>query len=232
MTRLDGVAWPDIPQAALLLIPFGSTEQHGPHLPFTVDAVIAEAVATAAGTRLGAVVAPPLPYGSSGEHQGFPGTLSIGREALRTIVVELVRSARTWAERVVLVNGHGGNVPVLAQIVPFMRAEGHAISWFGCVVPHADSHAGRTETSLMLHLDAERVGDPEGVQGNAVPIGQLMERLRAGELRKLAPSGVLGDPRGASAAEGRSLLQDLVDEAVDRIRGDRVGPHGELRAVE
>ena len=194
--------------------------------------MVAEAVALAAGERLGAVVAPALPYGSSGEHQGFPGTLSIGRAALRAIVVELTRSASSWADRVVLVSGHGGNVPVLAEVVPAMRAEGHAISWLACAVPSGDAHAGRTETSLMLHLDAAGVGDYPHVEGNALPIDQLMARLSAGELRDVAPTGVLGDPRGASAAEGLAVLAQLVDEAVQRISLDWVGQHGELRARE
>ena len=113
MTRLDEAAWPSVPMEPLLLVPLGSTEQHGPHLPFSVDTDIAAAVAREAAERLGAVVAPALAYGSSGEHQGFAGTLSIGQDALRLLLVELVRSARTWAARVVLIAGHGGNAPVL-----------------------------------------------------------------------------------------------------------------------
>src|SRR3712207_8629966 len=72
----------------LLVVPLGATEQHGPHLPLGTDTVIASALAAS----LDAVVAPALPYGSSGEHAGFPGTLSIGREALVHVLVELVRS--------------------------------------------------------------------------------------------------------------------------------------------
>lgn len=229
MTRLDEVAWPGIPSGSLLVVPLGSTEQHGPHLPFTVDAVVADAVARSVGERLGAVVAPVLAYGSSGEHQQFEGTLSIGQDALRLLLVELVRSAHTWAARVVLVNGHGGNVPVLSEVVPTLRAEGHDVAWLGLGVPGGDAHAGRTETSLMLHLAPDQVGPFAGVDGSAVPLSELMPQLRAGRLREAAPSGVLGDPRGATAAEGMAFLEHLIDDVVTRVERRDVGDRGELR---
>ncbi len=231
MTRLDEAAWPSIPNGALLLVPLGSTEQHGPHLPFTVDARVASAVAVAVGARLDAVVAPVLAFGSSGEHQQFAGTLSIGQDALRLLLVELVRSARTWAARVVLVNGHGGNVPVLSEVVPSLRGEGHDVAWLGLGSAGAsgDAHAGRTETSLMLHLDPARVAGFDDVVGATAPITELMPALRDGRLREVAPNGVLGDARGATAAEGAALLGSMVDEAVARIRLGDVGPLGELR---
>jgi len=234
VTRLDAVPWPSVPPGALLLVPLGSTEQHGPHLPFSVDTVVAEAVVRAAGFRLGAVVAPALAYGSSGEHQQFAGTLSIGQDALRLLLTELVRSARTWAAQVVLVTGHGGNAPALSEVVPTLRAEGHDVAWLGLGPPDgsatADAHAGRTETSLMLHLDPARVGAVDQVVGATEPIAEIMPRLRAGELREVSPSGVLGDPRGATAAEGEALLARMVDEVVARIQLFDVGVHGELRS--
>lgn len=231
MTRLDEVAWPSIPNSPLLLVPLGSTEQHGPHLPLTVDSVIAEAVARLAGERLGAVVAPVLAYGSSGEHQQFAGTLSIGQDALRLLLVELTRSARTWAARVVLVNGHGGNAPVLSEVVPTLRAEGHDVAWLGLGVPGGDAHAGRTETSIMLHLAPERVGAFAEAEGSARPLVELMPALRAGQLREVAPNGVLGDPRRATAAEGAALLAMLVDNALQSIERAQPGDDGTLRAT-
>ena len=105
--------------------------------------------------RLDAVVAPALPYGSSGEHAGFPGTLSIGREALEHVLVELARSA--GFARVLFLCAHGGNAEPLAAAVRVLRAEGRDVRawsprWDG------DAHAGRTETSLMLALAPELVG--------------------------------------------------------------------------
>lgn len=231
MTRLDEAAWPSIPNDAMVLVPLGSTEQHGPHLPFTVDAVVAEAVSRSAGERLGAVVAPVLAYGSSGEHQQFAGTLSIGQDALHLLLIELVRSARTWAARVVLITGHGGNAPVLSEVVPTLRAEGHDVAWLGLGVPGGDAHAGRVETSLMLHLAPEQVGAFAEVVGSAQPLATIMPQLQSGRLREVSPTGVIGDPSGATAAEGATILGALVDNVVARIELDSVGQRGELRGA-
>ena len=145
-------AWPEIDGRPTLLVPVGSTEQHGPHLPLDTDARVAAAVAARAADAGALLVAPPVAYGASGEHEGFPGTVSIGHEALRLLLVELGRSAARWAGRLVFVNGHGGNVPTLVDAVRLLRYEGRDAAWFACA-PGGDAHAGRTETSLMLALD-------------------------------------------------------------------------------
>src|SRR4051812_24728599 len=101
---------------AVLAVPLGATEQHGPHLPLGTDTRIACALCSGlADARDGVVVAPALPYGSSGEHAGFAGTLSIGRDALEAVLIELVRSASF--ERVLFVSAHGGNAEPLAAAV-------------------------------------------------------------------------------------------------------------------
>ncbi len=115
MVYLATSRWPEMGSPDVVLIPLGSTEQHGPHLPFDTDTVIACAVADALAIELEAsscsvVVSPALPLGASGEHQDFPGTLSMGHEALRHVVIELARSAQSWVPRVVFVNGHGGTL--------------------------------------------------------------------------------------------------------------------------
>jgi creatinine amidohydrolase len=99
------------------------------------DAAIATAVADAVAQRLKGqvVVAPTVSYGSSGEHQSFPGTVSIGSEVLRLLIVELVRSLSTWAGRIVLVNAHGGNISALSTAVIQLNAEGHNVAWVPCM---------------------------------------------------------------------------------------------------
>src|SRR5664279_1634130 len=102
------MTWPEVARRTgpgdILLVPVGSTEQHGPHLPVTTDTDIAEAVAEgAAGRDAYLVVAPALAYGSSGEHQGFAGTLSIGQEATELVLVEVGRSASISFGRTLLV---------------------------------------------------------------------------------------------------------------------------------
>ncbi|HZE66428.1 MAG TPA: mycofactocin biosynthesis peptidyl-dipeptidase MftE, partial [Sporichthyaceae bacterium] len=128
MTRaLADLTWPQVGRwpGALLVVPLGATEQHGPHLPLSVDTDVAVALCQGlAARREDVLVAPALPYGSSGEHAGFPGTLSIGQEALELVVVELARSATDTSARVLFVSGHGGNAEPLSRAVTRLRGEG------------------------------------------------------------------------------------------------------------
>ena len=217
MTDLARATWPDVPERPLVLVPTGSIEQHGPHLPFDTDAVIAVAVAEAVGGRLGGLVAPPLVYGNSGEHQSFPGTMSIGAEALRLVVVELVRSLSTWAGRVVLVNAHGGNAPTLADAVKQLVGEGHDVAWVPCATEEVDLHAGHTETSLMLHLRPDDVRLDRAAAGNTAPLAEILPDMIRGGVGAVSPNGVLGDPAGASADHGRAVLEAMVDDVVRRL---------------
>lgn len=215
-------AHPEIYGRPTLLVPVGSTEQHGPHLPLDTDARIATAVAARATGAL--LVAPPVTYGASGEHEGFPGTVSIGHEALRLQLVELGRSAARWAGRLLFVNGHGGNVPTLVDAVRLLRYEGRDAAWFACAAG-GDAHAGRTETSLVLALDPGLVR-PDRPAGNTARLGELLPAMRAGGVAAVSPNGVLGDAAGASADEGERLLNEMADAlsaAVTRWTPDPTG---------
>ena len=220
----------------MLLIPVGSTEQHGPHLPLGMDTVIAQAVAhrvadvlRAAGVDV--LIAPALAYGGSGEHQHFAGTVSIGLEALQHLLVELIRSAGSWAGRCVFVNGHGGNVPALVAAVSQLRYEGREVGWVACAPAPAtdgaliDSHAGRVETSLALALIPEDVRLDRAEPGALEPLSELMSRMRVGGVASVSPNGVLGDPTGASAQEGMRLLGAMVTDAVSAVQ--RWAPDGQ-----
>ncbi len=212
-----------MPLRPLVLVPTGSTEQHGPHLPLDTDSVIAEAVALAVAAELreegtAAVVAPALAYGASGEHQGFAGTVSIGHEALSLVLFELVRSMAAWAGRIVFVNGHGGNLPTLAIATAILADEGHDVDCVSCEVP-GDAHAGRSETSLMLELRPGSVRLGAARPGNTTPLADLMPALISEGVRALSPSGVLGDPTGASEEEGGELFRALVARVRHQVQG-------------
>jgi creatinine amidohydrolase len=230
VTSLGSATWPDLPERPLLLVPLGAVEQHGHHLPLATDTTVACAVAGAAADALdGALLAPALAYGASGEHEDFPGTISIGTEALTGLLVEYGRSACRWAGRLVLVNGHGGNLDALRTAGALLRTEGRAVAWFPCVAPGADAHAGRTETSLVLHVEQAGVREDRAVAGETTPVAELLPRLRAEGVRAVSPTGVLGDPAGASAEEGADLLAGMAGRLAGAVRAWDVDPAGRLR---
>lgn len=220
-TVLRSSTWPTIADRTAprcLLVPVGATEQHGPHLPLNTDTVVAEGLAAALADRVpGAILAPAIEYGASGEHQDFPGTCSIGTEALRFLLVELVRSATQWADRVVLVNGNGGNLEAVEQAVALLREEQRDVVWVPCAVPGGDLHAGHAETSLMLHLRPADVRLELARAGNTRSLTELWPMMRRRGVRAVSANGVLGDPRGASAPEGARLLAGMVHDALTRL---------------
>jgi mycofactocin precursor peptide peptidase len=224
--RLGERTWTEVGPSTVL-VPVGSLEQHGPHLPLDTDARIAAAVARRAADPA-MLVAPPLAYGASGEHEGFAGTLSIGHDALRAVLIELGRSAG-WASRMVFVNGHGGNLPTVPEAVVQLRQEGREVAWSGCAVPGGDAHAGRTETSILLALDPSVVRLEAAEVGNTAELLTLLPVLTKGGVRAASPNGVLGDPRGATAAEGAVLLATLVENLRDRLDRWKPDERGRLR---
>jgi mycofactocin system creatininase family protein len=223
VTNLPDLSWTEVDRATrrALLVPLGSLEQHGPHLPLDTDTRIASAVAGgAAAGREGVAVGPPITVGSSGEHAAFAGTLSIGTAALTQLLVELGRDAlRDW-EAILLVNAHGGNRDAVDTALARLRDEGRRCSAFHATLAGADAHAGRTETALLLHLAPSVVRTGCLAAGARAPVSELMDRLRRDGVRSVSPNGVLGDPAGATAQEGARLLAELVagcGRALDRL---------------
>jgi mycofactocin precursor peptide peptidase len=217
--------------APALIIPLGSTEQHGPHLPLDTDTRIATAVARTVAERLTGdwMIAPAVSYGASGEHEGFAGTVSIGTAALRLLLIEYGRSACRWASRLVFVNGHGGNVQAVAEATALLRQEGRDAAWCPCTVADGDAHAGHTETSVLLHISPGDVWTDEVTPGNPAPLADLIGALRDGGVAAVSPVGVLGDPTTASAADGARLLAEMVDTCVTRIESWSPDDGGMLR---
>ena len=206
-----------------LVIPVGSTEQHGPHLPLDTDTRIATAVSRTIAERLSDrnesnwMLAPAIGYGASGEHEGFPGTVSIGTSALRLLLVEFGRSASRWAPRLVFVNGHGGNVEALAAAAALLRYEGRDTGWCSCSAQNADAHAGHTETSVLLHISPRDVRIDERLPGNRAPLAELMPSMRRGGVAAVSEVGILGDPTTATAQDGSRIFAEMVEGCVRRI---------------
>ncbi len=227
MSELGGLTWPEVPHDALLVVPIGSCEQHGPHLPFDTDTRVAVALAGSLAERASdVVVAPAVTIGASGEHRSFPGTLSIGTDALVDVLVELCRSALPPADdpgprpfsAVVVVNGHGGNLEATTRADRLLSDEGRPVLFWHPRVPDGDPHAGRSETSMLLHLHPEVVRTDRLRPGSSARWREIRDRVESGGLAQVSPSGVLGDPTAASAAEGERILSALVEDLLDTVR--------------
>jgi mycofactocin system creatininase family protein len=230
---LGQCSWPDLDgQVITLLVPLGSVEQHGPHLPLDTDtriaAAVADAVCSHSDADAGLMRAPDLNYGASGEHEGFAGTISIGHEALRGLLVEYGRSACRWATRVVFVNGHGGNARTLVDAVGLLRYEGRDVAWFPCAFDGADAHAGFTETSVLLHVSPSAVDTSRAMAGNREPVGALLGAMRSGGVAAVSPNGVLGDPGGATADDGARLMAEVSERLSAALSSWRVDAQGRL----
>ena len=234
MTNLADLNWVQVDQARrrALLVPLGSLEQHGPHLPLDTDTRIALAVAGGLAARHpGTAVAPAIALGASGEHAGFPGTLSIGQEALESVLVELARSADAFAG-VVFVSGHGGNAVPLSRAVHRLQGEGRRVlSWSpgpgtedrgpaGEPPTRLDAHAGRTETSVLMALAPGAVRVSQAQAGGPVrPLPELMPVLLRRGVAAVSPNGVLGDPSGATVENGKRVLEAWTADLVAALEG-------------
>lgn len=224
--ELAGLTWTEAADLGdrVAVVPLGSLEQHGPHLPLDTDtriavAVVDRAVSVASAHGTAAVALPALPYGASGEHAHFPGTVSIGTEALAGVLVELGRSLTGPCAAVVFASGHGGNAEALAAALDVLNGEGRAVASWAPSTPGGDAHAGRTETSLVCALDPSAVRPHADVTGDTRPLAEIMDHMRREGVRAVSPTGVLGDPAGASAAEGEELLASLAADLAAVIVG-------------
>lgn len=219
----------------ILVLPVGAIEQHGPHLPVSVDRDLAEAVLELALTHvaggLSALALPGFAYGKSNEHGAIPGTLSLSAATLLAILGDLAASlAKTGFRRLVLLNAHGGNAPVLEIAARDLKiAHGLRIAtchWynFNEAERHGDArenafgiHAGLIETSAMLALKPDlvamdRAGDfasqAEAWQRDFVHIGLSPGRARpAWTIEDISTSGACGNAAAATPEIGEELLE-------------------------
>jgi mycofactocin precursor peptide peptidase len=221
-SRLGNVTWTDLWNLAprpIIAVPVGSCEQHGPHLPLDTDTRIAIALAEGLVSSFepgDVLIGPTMATTSSGEHAGFPGTLSIGADLVEQTIVELVRSA-DWSAGVVLVNGHAGNARPVQRAVNKLLGEGRRVLAWWPHIRNGDAHAGESETSMMLALAPSLVRMRRAEAGRPEPIVDLIDELRANGVRAVSPNGVLGDPRSATANHGKALLTRLIIDLVAAV---------------
>ena len=205
-------ASPNSTDPCILLLPLGSFEQHGPHLPFDTDTIIIDSVIELALREAqidtaAFVLAPTIAISASDEHAGFHGTLSTGTDALVASVVAICRSA-SWAQGACIVNGHGGNADALTQITSALTHEeiNHSI-WSLPSYEGSDMHAGHTETSLMLHIAPDKVLTDRIEKGTTGNAPELIATMREKGVAGVSENGVLGDPTTATKEHGVAVMK-------------------------
>ncbi|MDL5362041.1 creatininase family protein [Halalkalicoccus sp. NIPERK01] len=219
--HLSEATWTDAADAEtdLALLPVGSTEQHGPHAPLGTDVETAKAVADAAGDAYDGevVVAPSIPVGIAEEHRQFSGTLWVSPDTFRSYVRETVASLAShgW-DRVVVVNGHGGNVPALGEVCETISRHDAAyavpFTWFEGVGEHRSDmgHGGPLETALLRHVAPDLVREDrieDAREGAAPRWGEWVSRVNlAVDSAEFTENGVVGDPGEGSRERGEELL--------------------------
>jgi creatinine amidohydrolase len=235
--NLADEAWPDLgeyfAEESLALVPLGSTEQHGPHLPEGTDHLIAEAFAREAAERTGYLRTPTVTVGVSSHHRQFHGTIWVDPPAFRSYVASLTRSLTSHGiDRVVYVNAHGGNVGHLREVGRQLREDGvlYAIEWMwdesipGLVddlFEYNGPHGGPKETALIQHLHPELVHEDrlEDARDDGLVDWTTADTIRHGartfyDSIDNTDNGVLGDQTDATAEKGAELFDAASDQLV------------------
>jgi len=226
----------------VVVVPVGSCEQHGPHLPLDTDTYDALWISLRAAERAGcALVAPPITYGVSYHHMAFPGTISISPETLMRLAVEVAESlVKHGFKKIVFENGHGGNAPALNAAAQMIRAR-HPdvlvvvdnVSLIPDLIEELvetpyDAHSGEFETSTSLAnrpelVRRERIRRPEF---RGPPVRYMRVGLKARGPRvfwpirtdELSDTGAIGDPTRASEEKGRAFLEAMVERLAELLR--------------
>jgi creatinine amidohydrolase len=229
---LDRLTWADI-EAEIqkgrdtVVIAFGSTEQHGRHLPLGTDAVLGDELGRRLAERLGAFVAPTVRFGCSQHHLAFPGTISLNEQTFQQVVADVISSlSRHGFRRIVVLPTHGGNfkplIEAVSRIAPIEGVQIYALTDLtafihtafkssaasGVEAARSGAHAGEWETSVMMALRPEQVKKERAGQGFVGELSEVMSRVFDG-IQNLDENGVLGDPRPATAQAGQKYLKDM-----------------------
>ncbi|MDJ1431426.1 creatininase family protein [Halostagnicola sp. A-GB9-2] len=220
--KLRSATWTELAgsETDLAIIPVGSTEQHGPHAPLGTDFITAESVAEEGAERFDeeVVLAPPIPVGIAEEHRHFSGTMWVSPDTFRAYVRESATSLASHGfDRIVFVNGHGGNVDALGEVASDIsrNEDAYAVSftWFESVGEHASEmgHGGPLETALLSHIAPElvREGRIEEARAEAAESwGEWVSHTNlAHDSAEFSENGVVGDPTQGEERLGEELLE-------------------------
>lgn len=234
MMLLEEMSWPEIEEGQkatrTVILPVGATEEHGPHLPTITDTIQAIEVARAVAAQRCVFLAPPLHYGVCRSTRGFPGTITVGHDALRAFARDLLVSfADSGFARVLILTGHAGGQHMAALEEACQNAveerdfQVSLVSLFDLIdfsaveTPH-DGHAGEVETSLMMVIRPDLVkGRPE-MHFPKRPRFLIMKRVRG-----LMGNGIMGNPKPATPEKGKRFFGMAVDGvigALDELESD------------
>jgi creatinine amidohydrolase len=209
-----------------VLIPVGSLEQHGGHLPISTDSIIIESIASAVAEKIPLLVLPTIPYGISFEHKPF-FNISLSSTTLSMVISEICLSLCEYElPKIIILNGHHGNKGILQYIAQsversmLQKSHIYAINYWQLLDLDFD-HAGFVETSLMLAIRPDLVNMTKATKGSVART--LLPAVTSSFLDtpssfiKIAKTGVLGDPMHASPKQGKKLLKDLTKNIIAAI---------------
>lgn len=253
--RYEALTWPELDEAIslakVIILPVGSTEQHGHHLPQDVDTKLASSVAYEAARRAPeqVLVLPPVSYGYTHHVMDFPGTINIEPSTFVRYLLDITRSvAYHGFKRIIIINGHGSNHPLVEQAGRQTNLQTDALcltlSWWNLisdywneevrtsVIPGGCAHACELETSMYLHVDGESVR-VDRTAGNIpdymkLPGGEKWQYvdLTAGTgpativdwTSGYTETGAFGEPEKATAEKGRLVFERAVSEFNELIK--------------
>jgi creatinine amidohydrolase len=214
--------------ARIAVLPVGSFEQHGDHLPLITDTIVACTIAKAIADEHHLFLLPPITISCSHEHAAFPGTVSIRAATLYSLVWDVAESlSSAGVPAVILVNGHGGNY-VLSNVVQELNVAGPRAALFPAAShwnsarraarvetnSHEDMHAGELEASLLRAFTPSLIQD--GYRNDDHVANERSMLLTTGML-EYTPSGVIGRPSLARPEKGEALVHSLVAQASEVI---------------
>jgi creatinine amidohydrolase len=240
--------WPEIKELVkrqpVVVLPIGSVEDHGHHLPLDVDNFLITSICEEAAKRLDGemLLLPPIPYGFEEHHLDFPGTIDIGMEHLLHFVLDVTRSvARHGFSRILLADGHGSNMPILDLVARRTVLETEALCaafiWPSLAreaiekvrqsqKPGGMAHACELETSVYLYLDGSKVQMEKARKEIGMPPSRFiwMDLMSASPVvmmdvwSRFSKSGVVGDPTLASSEKGKVVFEAVVNGLVELVR--------------
>lgn len=212
-----------------VILPIGSTEQHGPHLPLGTDTYIAKRISEALATELKIDLVPTLSYGVSGEHTGFPGTIGIQPETLLKTVEDISKSLLKCYQKVIIVNTHGGNTPTLQKlknekiiIVDLFHTLKGILGNLRETDMGGICHACEAETSLMLYLKPDLVKKEKITEDIVKYVPQLDPQSESPlpngwKTINYSQSGVIGDPTKATPEKGKKIFDALIRKMSEKL---------------